>query len=64
MGATGYLAGHAGQVLLSNMQENEWVVAGVVVALTLAWGVYRRRHVQEVTSIIDRTDPVPAGLND
>lgn len=64
MGATGYLAGHAGQVLLSNMRDNEWIVGGVMIVLTLAWGVYRRRHVQEVTSIIDRTDPLPAGLND
>lgn len=64
MGATGYLAGHAGQVLLSNMRDNEWIVGGVMIFLTLAWGVYRRRHVQEVTSIIDRTDPLPAGLND
>jgi membrane protein DedA with SNARE-associated domain len=64
MGATGYLAGHAGQVLLSNMRDNEWIVGGVMIVVTLAWGVYRRRHVQEVTSIIDRTDPLPAGLND
>jgi membrane protein DedA with SNARE-associated domain len=64
MGATGYLAGHAGQVLLSNMRDNEWIVGAVMIVLTLAWGVYRRRHVQEVTSIIDRTDPLPAGLND
>ena len=64
MGATGYLAGHAGQVLLNNMRDNEWIVGGVMIVVTLAWGVYRRRHVQEVTSIIDRTDPLPAGLND
>ena len=56
LGATGYAAGHAGQVLLSNVRENEWVVAGVLIALTLAWGVYRRRHVQEVTRLLDRTD--------
>ena len=55
MGATGYLAGHAGQVLLSNMRDNEWIVGGVMIFLTLAWGVYRRRHVQEVTSLLDRT---------
>jgi membrane protein DedA with SNARE-associated domain len=56
MGATGYLAGHAGQVLLSNMRDNEWIVAAVLIVLTLAWGVYRRRHVQEVTTLLDRTD--------
>lgn len=56
LGFTGYAAGHAGQILLSNVQENEWVVAGVLIVLTLAWGVYRRRHVQEVTTLLDRTD--------
>jgi len=56
LGATGYLAGHAGQLLLSNMRDNEWIVAGVLIVLTLAWGVYRRSHVQEVTTILDRTD--------
>lgn len=60
LGFTGYAAGYAGQMLLSN----EWLVGGVMIVLTLAWGVYRRRHVQEVTSIIDRTDLLPAGLND
>jgi len=58
LGATGYVAGHAGQLLLSNMRDNEWIVAGVFVVLSLAWGVYRRRHVQEVTSIIDRADAI------
>jgi membrane protein DedA with SNARE-associated domain len=53
MGATGYIAGHFGQVLITN---NEWAIAAVVIAATLAWGVYRRRHVQEVTTILDRTD--------
>ena len=52
MSLTGYLAGGVGEFLLSN----EWVVAAIVVGLTLAWGVYRRRHVQEVTTILDRTD--------
>jgi membrane protein DedA with SNARE-associated domain len=56
MGLTGYLAGHAGELLLSNVRDNEWVVAGVLIVLTLAWGVYRRRHVQEVTTLLDRTD--------
>ena len=56
LGATGYVAGHAGQLLLSNIRDNEWVVAGVLIVLTLAWGVYRRRHVQEVTTLLDRTD--------
>ena len=56
LGATGYLAGHAGQVLLGNIRDNEWIVAGVLIAVTLAWGVYRRRHVQEVTTLLDRTD--------
>ena len=56
LGVTGYAAGHAGQVLLNNMRDNEWIVAGVVIVLTLAWGVYRRRHVQEVTTLIDRAD--------
>jgi membrane protein DedA with SNARE-associated domain len=53
MGATGYVAGHFGDVLLTN---NEWAVAAVVIIATLSWGVYRRRHVQEVTTILDRTD--------
>jgi len=53
MGATGYVAGHFGQVLITN---NEWAVAAVVIIATLSWGVYRRRHVQEVTTLLDRTD--------
>jgi membrane protein DedA with SNARE-associated domain len=53
MGATGYLVGHFGDVLITN---NEWAVATVVIVATLAWGVYRRRHVQGVTTLIDRTD--------
>jgi membrane protein DedA with SNARE-associated domain len=52
LAATGYAAGHAGRLLLSN----EWVVAAVLIVLTLAWGVYRRRHVREVTRLLDRTD--------
>jgi membrane protein DedA with SNARE-associated domain len=56
LASTGYVAGHAGQVLLSNVRDNEWVVAGVLIAVTLAWGVYRRRHVTEVTTLLDRTD--------
>jgi membrane protein DedA with SNARE-associated domain len=56
LGAVGYAAGHAGQLLLSNLRDNEWVVASVLIVLTLAWGVYRRRHVQEVTTLLDRTD--------
>jgi membrane protein DedA with SNARE-associated domain len=56
LGATGYAAGHAGQLLLSNLRDNEWAVASVLIVLTLAWGVYRRRHVQEVTTLLDRTD--------
>ena len=53
MGATGYAAGHVGQKLIT---ENEWAVAAVFIVLTLAWGVYRRSHVQQVTTILDRTD--------
>jgi membrane protein DedA with SNARE-associated domain len=56
LGAAGYAAGHAGQLLLSNLRENEWPVAAVLIVLTLAWGVYRRRHVQEVTTLLDRAD--------
>ena len=56
LGVTGYAAGHAGQLLLSNLRDNEWAVAAVLIVLTLAWGVYRRRHVQEVTTLLDRTD--------
>jgi membrane protein DedA with SNARE-associated domain len=52
MGATGYAAGHVGQLLIGN----EWEVGFVLMALTLGWGVYRRRHVQQVTTLIDRTD--------
>src|SRR5689334_207720 len=58
LGWTGYVAGHAGQLLLSNMRDNEWIVAGVLIFLTLAWGVYRRRHVQEVTTLLDRADSI------
>ena len=53
MGVTGYAAGHIGDVLLTN---NEWAVAAAVIVATLAWGIYRRRHVQEVTTLLDRTD--------
>ena len=56
LGAAGYAAGHAGQLLLSNLRDNEWPVAAVLIVLTLGWGVYRRRHVQEVTTLLDRTD--------
>jgi membrane protein DedA with SNARE-associated domain len=56
MGAAGYAAGTVGQLLLTNVRDNEWTVAAVLVALTLAWGVYRRRHVQQVTTLLDRTD--------
>jgi membrane protein DedA with SNARE-associated domain len=52
MGVTGYAAGHVGQLLVGN----EWEVGFVLMALTLGWGVYRRRHVQQVTTLIDRTD--------
>jgi membrane protein DedA with SNARE-associated domain len=52
MGLTGYAAGHAGQLLVSD----EWTVGMVLIVLTLAWGVYRRRHVQQVTTLLDRTD--------
>jgi hypothetical protein len=31
-------------------------VAAILIILTLAWGVYRRRHVQEVTTLLDRAD--------
>ena len=54
MGATGYAAGHVGQLLIGN----EWEVGFVLMALTLGWGVYRRRHVQEVSTILDRTDAI------
>ena len=37
-------------------RHHEWAVAAVLIVLTLAWGVYRRRHVQEVTTLLDRTD--------
>jgi membrane protein DedA with SNARE-associated domain len=56
LGAAGYAAGHVGQLLLSNLRENEWAVASVLIVLTLAWGVYRRRHAQEVTTLLDRID--------
>ena len=56
MGATGYAAGHVGQLLIGN----EWEVGFVLMALTLGWGVYRRRHVQQVTTLLDRTDVLTA----
>jgi membrane protein DedA with SNARE-associated domain len=54
MSATGYAAGHVGQLLVGN----EWEVGFVLMALTLGWGVYRRRHVQQVTTLLDRTDAI------
>ncbi|MEP6782817.1 MAG: DedA family protein [Acidobacteriota bacterium] len=62
MGATGYLAGHLGQLLLTNLREYDWTVALTLAALTLAWGVYRRRHVRQVTSLLDRTDELRSPL--
>lgn len=56
LGLTGYAAGRAGEFILTDIKGNEWTVALVLAALTVSWTIYRRRHVQEVTTILDRTD--------
>ena len=56
LGLTGYAAGQAGALILTDIKANEWTVALGLAALTVAWTIYRRRHVQEVTTILDRTD--------
>ena len=56
LGSTGYAVGRIGELLLSDVKGNEWTVALVLAALTVAWTIYRRRHVQEVTTLLDRTD--------
>jgi len=56
LGLTGYAAGQAGALILTDIKGNEWTVALGLAALTVAWTIYRRRHVQEVTTILDRTD--------
>lgn len=56
LGLTGYAAGRAGEFILTDIKGNEWTVALVLAALTVSWTIYRRRHVQEVTTILDRTE--------
>lgn len=56
IGTTGYAAGRVGELFLSDVKGNEWLVALVLCALMVAWTIYRRRHVQEVTTLLDRTD--------
>lgn len=56
LGITGYATGAVGRLLVSNIRDYDWTIAIVLIIVTLAWGVYRRRHVQEVTTLIDRAD--------
>lgn len=56
IGATGYAAGQVGSLVFSDIKGNEWTIALVLSALMVAWTIYRRRHVQQVTTLLDRTD--------
>jgi len=56
IGSTGYAAGRIVELLLTDIKGNEWTVALVLAAMMVAWTIYRRRHVQEVTTLLDRTD--------
>jgi membrane protein DedA with SNARE-associated domain len=56
MGLTGYAAGQVGDLISTNLHANDWPFALVLVALTLWWKIYRRRHVQQVTTLLDRTE--------
>jgi membrane protein DedA with SNARE-associated domain len=56
MGMTGYAAGQFSDLISSNIHANDWPFALVLIALTLWWKIYRRRHVQQVTTLLDRTE--------
>lgn len=56
LGFTGYITGALGRLLLTDIREYDWTIAIALIVLSLAWGIYRRRHVQEVTTLIDRAD--------
>jgi membrane protein DedA with SNARE-associated domain len=56
IGSTGYAAGRVVELLLTDIKGNEWTVALVLCALMVAWTIYRRRHVQQINTLLDRTD--------
>ena len=56
VGLTGYAAGHVGDLISETFHANDWPFALIVVAATVWWTIYRRRHVQQVTTLLDRTD--------
>jgi len=56
IGSTGYAAGRLVELLLTDIKGNEWTVALVLCALMVAWTIYRRRHVQQFNTLLDRTD--------
>ena len=56
MGLTGYAAGQVGDLIASKFHTNDWPLALILVAATVWWTIYRRRHVQQVTTLLDRTE--------
>ena len=56
MGLTGYAAGRAGDLISATFHDNDWPLALILVAATIWWTIYRRRHVQQVTTLLDRTE--------
>src|SRR6478735_4393354 len=56
IGSTGYAAGRLVELLLTDIKCNEWTVALVLCALMVAWTIYRRRHIQQFNTLLDRTD--------
>ena len=56
LGLTGYAAGQVGDVISSTFHANDWPFALILVAMTVWWTIYRRRHVQTVTTLLDRTE--------
>ncbi len=58
MGSTGYIVTHLGALLVADRRDYDWTIAAILIVLTLAWGVYRRRNVQQVTTLLDRADAI------
>ena len=56
LGFTGYAAGQVGDWISSTFHANDWPLALILVAATVWWTIYRRRHVQKVTTLLDRTE--------
>ena len=56
VGLTGYAAGHVGDLISKTFHANDWPFALILVAATIWWTIYRRRHVQQVTTLLDRTE--------